>query len=221
MTDPIADSSTADAPSGRHAAGADPAKRDQILTGAMTVFMEMGFDAAGVNDICRAANVSKSTLYVYFDNKEELFQATISRERDRLFQGVSDILLADIPPEERLFQYGCRVVALICSDQVVKAHRIMIAIAARMPALGARYYQSGAMRAQTELGAFLSAEVKSGRMTIPDTQLAAAQFLDLASADLWKPRIFGQKQEPPSDAEITSRVKTAVAMFMAVYQSRG
>ncbi|HVG49092.1 MAG TPA: helix-turn-helix domain-containing protein, partial [Rubellimicrobium sp.] len=53
----------------RHGAGEDPRKRDQILEGARQVFMEQGYDAASMNDICRAAGVSKGTLYVYFANK--------------------------------------------------------------------------------------------------------------------------------------------------------
>ena len=44
---------------GRHAAGEDPAKRAQILEGARQVFMNVGFDAASMNDITRAAGVSK------------------------------------------------------------------------------------------------------------------------------------------------------------------
>ena len=61
----------------RHAAGMDPAKRDQILDGATKVFLESGFDAASMNDICRVAGVSKGTIYVYFANKEDLFEALI------------------------------------------------------------------------------------------------------------------------------------------------
>ena len=54
------------------AAGAgdeDSAKRRQIVEGARNVFLAQGFDAASMNDIARAAGVSKGTLYVYFNNK--------------------------------------------------------------------------------------------------------------------------------------------------------
>ena len=47
---------------GRPAAGEDPVKREQILDGALCVFMQMGFDAASMNDITREAGVSKGTL---------------------------------------------------------------------------------------------------------------------------------------------------------------
>src|ERR1700716_650549 len=55
-------------------------KRRQIIDGACRVFMERGFDAASMGEIARAAGVSKGTLYVYFENKEDLFQAIVGEE---------------------------------------------------------------------------------------------------------------------------------------------
>ncbi len=53
------------------------AKRRQILDGATRVFLEKGFDAASMGEIARAASVSKGTLYVYFDDKQALFDAIV------------------------------------------------------------------------------------------------------------------------------------------------
>jgi AcrR family transcriptional regulator len=58
----------------------DSAKRRQIVQGARAVFLERGFDAASMSDIARAAGVSKGTLYVYFADKEQLFEAIVREE---------------------------------------------------------------------------------------------------------------------------------------------
>ncbi|KMK64839.1 TetR/AcrR family transcriptional regulator [Puniceibacterium sp. IMCC21224] len=202
----------------RHAAGADPAKRGQILAGAKRVFLERGFDAAGVNDICRAAGVSKSTLYIYFDNKEDLFESMVELERDRRFETVTEILTSDAPPTEVLHRYGCAIASIVCSDEVVQAQRIIIGIAERMPTLGARFFAGGPLRSQTDLAAFLHREVKAGRLVITDVSHAAVQFLELSTASLWKPRLFGQRTDAPLPAEIEVAVASAVALFMAAYQ---
>ena len=55
------------------------------------VFLAQGFDAASMNDIARAAGVSKGTLYVYFDNKEELFEAIVEEECDAQAEGIFDL----------------------------------------------------------------------------------------------------------------------------------
>ncbi|WP_417243485.1 TetR/AcrR family transcriptional regulator [Celeribacter sp.] len=201
----------------RHAAGADPQKRQQIMAGAKRVFMECGFDAASVNDICHGAGISKSTLYVYFENKEELFEAIIENERDRLFEGVADVLASESAPADVLHQFGVTIASIICSDSVVRAQRIIIGIAERMPALGARFYSGGAMRAQTALTGFLDRKVAMGELAIADTSLAAAQFIELSTVALWKPRLFGKAAAPPSPEQIDASVTSAVALFVCAY----
>src|ERR1700678_386443 len=64
----------------RFAADEDSSKRRQILDGAGKVFMELGFDGASMGEIARAAGVSKGTLYVYFADKNRLFQAIVEQE---------------------------------------------------------------------------------------------------------------------------------------------
>src|SRR5436190_8969057 len=58
----------------------DPSKRRQILDGAHKLFLDLGFDAASMGEIARAAGVSKGTLYVYFADKNHLFEAIVEEE---------------------------------------------------------------------------------------------------------------------------------------------
>src|SRR5471030_193805 len=62
------------------AAEEDSSKRRQILDGAGKVFMDLGFDGASMGEIARAAGVSKGTLYVYFADKNRLFEAIVEQE---------------------------------------------------------------------------------------------------------------------------------------------
>ena len=48
-------------------------KFDQVLEGARTIFLAVGFEGASVDDIAREAGVSKATLYSYFPDKRLLF----------------------------------------------------------------------------------------------------------------------------------------------------
>jgi len=48
-------------------------RREQILRGAATVFLERGISAATMEQVARAAGVSKGCLYLYFQSKDELF----------------------------------------------------------------------------------------------------------------------------------------------------
>ena len=91
---------------GRPAAGQDPVKRKQIIEGARRVFINMGFDAASMNDITREAGVSKGTIYVYFANKEELFEALIEEERGSIFKNLYETLEQGTPLRETLVRFA-------------------------------------------------------------------------------------------------------------------
>ena len=52
-------------------------RRTELLNAALAEFFESGFSAARMSDIAKRAGVSKGTLYLYFDSKEELFRALI------------------------------------------------------------------------------------------------------------------------------------------------
>ena len=53
------------------------ARPDEIIAAALIVFGEDGYAAAKLDDIAAKAGVSKGTLYLYFDTKEDLFKAVI------------------------------------------------------------------------------------------------------------------------------------------------
>ena len=53
---------------------ADP-KRRRVLDGAMKVFLAYGFARTTMDDIARAANVSRPALYLLFRNKSEIYRA--------------------------------------------------------------------------------------------------------------------------------------------------
>jgi AcrR family transcriptional regulator len=61
-----------DEPKWRRRKEARPA---EIVDAALEVFAEKGFVAAKLDDIARKAGISKATLYLYFDTKEEIFRA--------------------------------------------------------------------------------------------------------------------------------------------------
>jgi AcrR family transcriptional regulator len=207
-----------DAPRGRRAAGQDPAKRKQIIDGARRVFIDMGFDAASMNDITREAGVSKGTIYVYFANKEELFEALIECERQTIFANLYDALESDGDVREVLLRYGIALAWKITSPTVLKAQRTVISICERMPELGVRFYERGPKRGHDKLAEHLERLVRDGKLAIPDVDLAAYQFADLCMAGVFRQRLFGYRTETPSEEEIKHIVTSGVDVFLRAYR---
>lgn len=60
--------------------GYDP---DETLETAMNLFWANGYDATSLDDILNAANISKSSFYHMFGNKQQLFERCLSRYCDK------------------------------------------------------------------------------------------------------------------------------------------
>ena len=59
-------------------------RRRQLLEAGAQLFTEKGYDAVSMNDIARAAGISKGLLYHYFPSKHEFFAATLEAAAQEL-----------------------------------------------------------------------------------------------------------------------------------------
>jgi len=196
----------------------DSSKRRQILDGASKVFMDLGFDGASMGEIARAAGVSKGTLYVYFADKNRLFEAIV--EREMLDQ---QKIAFNFDPERdastTLREFGQAYIELLCRPGGGSAIRTVMAIAERMPEVGRRYYENVLAQTIDRLASYFRARVRATELAIPDCHLAASQFMQMCQASLFLPFIF-QAAPPPSAERIAQVVDSATTMFLAAYQSK-
>jgi len=59
-------------------------RKNQILDVASLIFSKEGFAKANTDEIAKAANLGKGTIYRYFKNKKELFLSVVDRGLDKL-----------------------------------------------------------------------------------------------------------------------------------------
>src|SRR6266849_6315624 len=59
-------------------------RQAEIITAARKVFAEKGYIAATVDEIALHANLAKGTIYVYFDSKEQIYNAVMSDDLEAL-----------------------------------------------------------------------------------------------------------------------------------------
>jgi AcrR family transcriptional regulator len=202
----------------RLAAGQDPVKRQQILEGANRVFSQMGFDAASMNDITREAGVSKGTIYVYFDSKEELFMELCNHYREILFADIYHALESDGDLREALIEFGTALATVVTSDVVIRAQRVVIGVAERMPSMSREFYERGPRRGQAMMRALIEKHVAAGILDIDDTELATYQLADLFMSGMFKKRLFGCMATAPSQELIRKTVTSGVDVFLKAYR---
>lgn len=191
-------------------------KFDQVLTGAREVFMADGFEGASVDDIARAAEVSKATLYSYFPDKRLLFLEVIRNECARQADAPMDLSGACCTPRDVLTAAGRHILSVSLSEFGRRMFRICVAEADRFPDLGRQFYESGPMVVRARLREYLRDAVGRGELQIEDFDLAADQFAELCRADL-VPRLVFNIDTDFSQEERARVIAGAVEMFLARY----
>ena len=63
------------------------ARPGELLDAAMDLFVEKGFAATRAEEVAARAGVSKGTLFLYFQSKEDLFQAVVRENMAGAFPG--------------------------------------------------------------------------------------------------------------------------------------
>jgi AcrR family transcriptional regulator len=117
------------------------ARRQAILAAALDEFSDRGFAATRLDDVAKRAGVAKGTIYLYFRDKESLFQDLV---RDMLapMVGIIEALgQADLPMKalsERIVDLFVREVYETRRKDVV---RLMLLEGRRFPKLAEFYYR--------------------------------------------------------------------------------
>jgi AcrR family transcriptional regulator len=197
----------------------DTAKRRQIIEGARMVFMALGYDAASMGEIAKAAGVSKGTLYVYFRDKDELFQAIVSKECAFHAEGVFSFDTENPDIAGTLMRMGVAFVQILCMPERQSSLRAVIAVADRKPNVGRTFYETGPAVGIAKLAEYFEAHIKAGRLEIEDCEVAAAQFMESCIATILKPVLFNFGA-PPTLERIEHVVRIAVKTFMAAYAKK-
>ena len=194
-------------------------KYDQVLDGARSVFLRDGFEGASVDDISRAAGVSKATLYSYFADKRLLFLEVARMECRRQTDETEALICQATDVHDVLTIAATRLVEFFLSDFSIRVFRICAAESDRFPQIGQEFFETGPAEVRHRLVEYLTYAEGQGQVAVADKPLAADQFLELCKAELFPKAMFGVGG-PASEADKARVAKGAVEMFLARYAAK-
>ena len=71
--------------------GKESARQAHVLETALTVFVRHGFRKTSIEDIAKAAGISRQGIYLHFKNKDEIFSASIQKTLDDGLQAANKV----------------------------------------------------------------------------------------------------------------------------------
>jgi AcrR family transcriptional regulator len=116
-------------------------RRQAILAAALEEFSACGFAAARLDDVARRAKVAKGTIYLYFRDKETLFQELVRAELSPIVLALEAAPVADLPLRavaERLVELFVREIFATRRKDVI---RLILTEGPRFPAIAEFYYR--------------------------------------------------------------------------------
>jgi len=91
-------------------------KRNNILKAARKLFFDRGFKAVTVDSIADRAGVSKGSIYLYFDSKEEIYAQVLIADNIERHKDLLNFETKEAPADQLLFEYAERYVNNFLND---------------------------------------------------------------------------------------------------------
>lgn len=185
----------------------------EILEAAFRVFGTRGLHQATLDDVARAAGISKGTIYLYFPSKATLFTAMLKSR-------VNDIMPAVRTPEhgrpgpttrQRLSSLGRHLYQFFQSRAWLAMYRSVISEASQFPQAAALLYREGILPANRRLAEVIRRGIAAGEFRKVDPMIAARAFVGMFQIfAISQGLLGGQRIFPMKDTQI---VETATAIF--------
>jgi AcrR family transcriptional regulator len=118
-------------------------RRQAILDAALTVFAEHGYEAARLDEVAARAGVAKGTLYLYFKDKEALFESLIRSAIDPILERLQAVsAVPDLPLSQVLDVLFSVFQKEVLGTQRKLLLRLIITEGPRFPAIAEFHYRN-------------------------------------------------------------------------------
>lgn len=195
----------------------DIGKRNLILDAATDIFMNKGFHATNMDDIARAARMSKLTLYKRFPDKNSLFRAVVERKCQEALPVNLQSQLQGLSPEAIINAFCHAFFDLIMSHDAIRLYRMMMGEAAQSPDMTHMFYEAGPVRVKAMLDDIFKNFREQGYFKNYDCLEARHTLLSLFTGSDIYMRTLLNVGAPPTSKEVKAFVDRTAAFFIRSY----
>jgi AcrR family transcriptional regulator len=154
-----------DAPSRRKRRVAAPeARRAEILAAALEEFTARGYAATRLDDVAKRAGIAKGTIYLYFADKETLFQELVRSMVHPVLGTLEQMRSLDIPARMLIEGMLGTFVREILGTRRKDIIRLMLAEGPRFPAIAEFYYREVVARVLAIVRPLLARALERGEL---------------------------------------------------------
>ena len=183
----------------------------EIVAAGLDHFAEHGYANTRLEDVARRAGIAKSTVYLYFENKEALFRATVEAHVTRTFQDMDELMASWQGDASALLRAVLERAyeGLVRSDNLALL-RIIIAEGERFPELRRAFYDAEMASGKRVIRAILERGAASGEFASG----AALEFPRLVVAPVFTAAVWRMTFEALEPVDAPRWIDAHVALLM-------
>jgi len=197
---------------GRPSAAEAARKQEQLLEVALDIFLDRGFERTTMEDIARAAQMSKRTLYSRYLDKQAIFLAAIKAASERYTVSVEALRKVETDDLKATLLAVARLrLNNLSSPEGLRLQRILSAQSYRFPELFNSLFESHTGPTLDFLVDLFTRATFDGQLAISDPRAASTAFLSLVLGGPARQLIAGSHLD---SSELEARLVYAVTLFL-------
>lgn len=153
------------------------ARPAEIVRAALKLFAERGFGATKLEEVAKAAGISKGTIYLYFPTKEELFRAVVRQELLPMLERIEAVVDAHEGSSGELLRLIAGRVMQVMESELGGIPKLVVSEAGNFPEIATFYAEEVGARAFRLLDRILRRGVASGEFRRVDTMRVVPVFV--------------------------------------------
>jgi AcrR family transcriptional regulator len=153
-------------------------RRAAILSAALEEFTARGYEGARLDDVARRAGIAKGTIYLYFTDKEALFQDLVRSMVHPVLGTLEKLREVDIPARVLVETLLATFVREVYGTRRKDIIRLILSEGPRFPAIAEFYYREVVARVLAIVRPILKRAAARGEL--PDDALARFPQLIIA-----------------------------------------
>jgi len=194
----------------------------EICDAALEVFAEKGFAAAKLDEIARRAGVSKGTLYLYFNDKEDLFRAVVRSAIAPNIEAITAVIAqAEAPFADIVRMFFAGFAEREAHLPIGAVAKMVIGESRNFPGLAKVWHDEVASKAIGTLAKFVERAQQRGEVRAGEPRLYAFSLMGpMVLGALWRATLVPAGGEPLDLAVLAKQHAETVLQGMLTEKGR-
>ena len=192
-------------------------KREAIVKAAIEEFYTKGYEGSSMDTISKEANVSKSTIYNHFKNKEDLFMALTFILKERFEEAFKYKYQKEKELTTQLSEIAYKELEFLNDEENIKLIQTTTVAMIQKNEMGLKLLELAKDNYQEMTAMWFEKAKEDGKLNFKNSSFVSKQFIGMIKSFAFYPQMYGAAKL--SKNEQKELVKESIDMIIKLYSN--